>query len=489
MGKAVGNLAIDGSNTGYDTVVFAENCEFSTDCNLTGLNNNVLVKGASGSGKTFSYVEANILRAFYRNLMLVIRKPKMIRKYAPMLRKRGYHVDVLNFCDPSQSTVAFDMLHYVRSYQDVLYLARSIVMANPQKKGDTKADPYWDEAAIALIAALILYTLLTKQVCCFADVIDLYKSMKVDYSSSIITTSLDGEFAKLERLAPGNQACANWKVFRELPPRTAACVMGTLGATLGHLFDPKLMEMMRMSNKLDFRKFSRRKSVLFIVVSAANPAMDFVIGNFYATALKELYETAQEQEDGKLPIPVHIMTDDACSGACIANLPEMISIIREAQISISVVCQSNSQLSAVYGESNAITIANCCDTHVYTGSMDLSSAREISTRLDIPVSDVLSFPLGSFAVFRRGSKPVLARRYQILEDKAYQEVTSDFEKKERRRKKGDGHPTSTYAQHRSTEISYIAPKQTDTAQTKGEDSLETEIYRRFDELFGALDDD
>lgn len=489
MGKTVRNVAAAGSNLGYDTVVFAENCEFSTDSNTTGLNNNCLIKGASGSGKTFSFVEANMLRTFYRNLMLVIRKPKMIRKYAPTLRKRGYHVDVLNFCDPSQSTGAFDMLHYVRTYQDVLYLARSIVMANPQKKGDTKADPYWDESAISLIAALIHYTLLTKQDCCFADVIDLYKSMKVDYSSHIITTSLDGEFARLERLSPGNQACANWKVFRELPPRTAACVMGTLGATLGHLFDPRLMEMMRMSNKMDFRKFSKRKSVLFIVVSAANPAMDFVIGNFYATALKELYETAQEQEDGKLPIPVHIMTDDACSGACIANLPEMISIIREAQISISVVCQSNSQLAAVYGESNAITIANCCDTHVYTGSMDLSSAREISTRLDIPVSDVLALPLGYFAVFRRGSKPVLARRYQILEDPVYQDISNEYEKKERRRKNGCDHASSSQTHKRSKDISYLVPKQTDTASNDDDEALTDHLYRRFDELFGNLDDD
>lgn len=475
------------SQQDFDSVVFADNCEFTTDCDKTGLNNNVLVKGASGSGKTFSYVEPNLLRAYHRNLMPVIRKPRMIRKYAPMLRNRGYRVDVLNFCDPSQSTCAFDMLHYVRTYQDVLFLARSIVMANPQKKGNTKADPYWDEASIALISALILCALMTKQDCTFADVIELYRSMKVDYSSTIISTSLDTTFDRLERLAPGNQACANWKVFRDLPPRTASCVMGSLGVTLGHLFDPKLLEMMRLPKKMDFRKFAARKCVLFIVVSAANPAMDFLVGNFYATALKELYEFAQEQENGHLPIPVHIMMDDACSGACITNLPEMISIIREAHISISVVCQSNSQLYAIYGESNAVTIANCCDTHIYTGSMDLSSAREISTRLDIPVSDVLALPLGSFAVFRRGAAPVLTRRYQTLEDKTYQEVTASFEKREKRRR-GAENTAPARVQGRSAEISYIPPRQSNTSRS-AEDSLTEELYRRFDDLFGPPDND
>ena len=153
--------SLNSGDTGFDSVVFAENCEFTTDCNITGLNNNVLVTGASGSGKTLSFVEANLLRTYHRNLMLVIRKPKMIQKYAHLLRKRGYRVDILDFCRPSQCTVAFDMLQYVKSYQDAIYQARSIVMADPQKK-DSKADPYWDEAAIALVTALILITILTR---------------------------------------------------------------------------------------------------------------------------------------------------------------------------------------------------------------------------------------------------------------------------------------------------------------------------------------
>ena len=54
MEKTMGNLAMEATETGCDQVVFAENCVYSTDCSVTGLNNNVLVKGASGSGKTLS---------------------------------------------------------------------------------------------------------------------------------------------------------------------------------------------------------------------------------------------------------------------------------------------------------------------------------------------------------------------------------------------------------------------------------------------------
>lgn len=421
-----GNLALDTTpRPAFDDVVFADGCVYSTDCNRTGLNNNVLVEGASGSGKTLSYVEANLLRTYNRNLMVVVKKPAMIRKYAPLLRKRGYRVETLNLSEPSKSTVSYDPLAYLRDYRDVMFLARSIIKANPDKINNTKADPYWDDTATSLLTALILYVLKTKETATFADVIDLFESMKMDYSGTMITTSLDDNFKRLERKFPNNSACQAWKTFHELPPRTASCVYGTLASTLGCLLDPHVLEMMRLPNKLDFQEFACRKSVLFIVTSAVNPAMDYIIGNFYTTALKELFEFAQAQENGKLPIPTHLMTDDACSGACIANLPELISIIREAELSISLICQSHSQLASVYGESKAVTISNCCDTHLYTGSMDLSTAREVSVRLNIPVSEVLTIPLGTFALFRRGSKPIIASRYPILEDPDYQKLTME----------------------------------------------------------------
>ena len=35
-----------------ERVILGENCFYSTDCNETGLNNNVIVCGGSGSGKS-----------------------------------------------------------------------------------------------------------------------------------------------------------------------------------------------------------------------------------------------------------------------------------------------------------------------------------------------------------------------------------------------------------------------------------------------------
>ena len=132
--------------------------------------------------------------------------------------------------------------------------------------------------------------------------------------------------------------------------------------------------------------------------------------------MKELFELAERSYDGVLPIPTHMICDDFATGAPIPEFSQYISIIREKGLSVTLLCQSESQLDSLYSQAEAVTIINNCDTYVFTGGMDLKTARNISTRLNVPVDAVLALPLGQFVVFRRGQRPTMVRRYPILED-------------------------------------------------------------------------
>ena len=81
---------------------------------------------------------------------------------------------------------------------------------------------------------------------------------------------------------------------------------------------------------------------------------------------------------------------------------------------------AESQLESMYGENEATTIINNCDTYVYMGGMDIKTCKNISQRLDKPLKKVLSMPLEQVVVFRRGEEPFVSRRYQILNDPLYQ---------------------------------------------------------------------
>ena len=57
-----------------------ENCIFSSDSNKTGLNNNILVIGTSGCGKTVSIMEPRILETFNRSLIATVTKRRIVKK-------------------------------------------------------------------------------------------------------------------------------------------------------------------------------------------------------------------------------------------------------------------------------------------------------------------------------------------------------------------------------------------------------------------------
>lgn len=407
-----------------DSMIAAAGCVYSSDCAKTGLNNNRIIVGGSGSGKTMSITEPCLLHSHNRNLIVTATKARIVHKYRPLLQARGYRVEVLDFARLANCTVGYDPMRFVRTSEDVLFLAQSLVMANPRKE-NSRADPYWDDMSVSLLSALIeLERLETPDHACFADVIKRFNRLKINYLPGNIQTNMDIDFHMLEMEYPGNAASAHWESFCHLPGKTAACVISALSTTIRYLFQQELQDMMRLPRSVDFMQFAREKTVLFVITSPVNPALSNLVSVFYGTAMKELFEVAEQMPDGKLPIPTHLICDDFATGAPIPNFAQYISIIREKELSVTLLCQSESQLESMYSPSEAITIINNCDTYVFTGGMDLKTAHSVSLRMNAPLDSVLALPVGKFVVFRRGQRAVCVQRYPILEDPQYQQLSS-----------------------------------------------------------------
>ena len=402
-----------------ERVILGQNCIYSTDCEETGLNNNVLVCGGSGSGKTMSVAEPRFLETKYSNLIATVAKRRLVGKYVPLFKKRKYKVLDLNLANPRESTCAYDPMKYIESNSDITFLAKSIVKADPQKAKST-ADPYWDQAAVSLLSAEIAYTKMTDKNATFADVLELHDMLSIEDGIGTVSTSLDELFDDVDEKC---FAVSCWKSFKSLPIRTAGCVFGTLNTTIDTIFTPELREMIANKPSIDFKEFAKNKTALFVTTSAVNPSLHFYVNMFYAQAFKQLFEYAEGCADGVLPIPVHMLCDDFACGGRVLNFPEYISIFREKGISVTLLLQSESQLEQMYGEDNATTIINNCDTYIFLGGMDLLTARNISVRLNCPLDEVLYMPIGDEIIFRRGQRPILTTRYDVRKDKQYQDVS------------------------------------------------------------------
>ena len=101
---------------------------------ITRPNNNQMVVGCSGTGKSMSVMLPTILNMNESSMIATYAKAGEALKIAAYLMDRGYCVELCDLTNPARSTSAFDPLHYVRNRLDVEALASSIVFANPESK-------------------------------------------------------------------------------------------------------------------------------------------------------------------------------------------------------------------------------------------------------------------------------------------------------------------------------------------------------------------
>jgi type IV secretory pathway TraG/TraD family ATPase VirD4 len=346
-----------------------------------------------------------------------------------MFRARGYDVIDLDFAHPQNSTVGYDPLEYIHNDEDVVHTAKNLIEGTAGERKGPNVDPYWNDCGVSVIAAMIELLRLNEKSGgikpCLADVITLYRSMKTECKGGMMLTSLDPLFEKAEELYPNNQASMLWKTVYKLSEKTASCIFGVVNSAIDKMLSESIIDMTRKENRVNFRELGEKKIALFITTSPVNKSLMSFVNIMYADMFRELFEAAESNDDGRLSVPVHIICDDfACSGR-IGNFDDYISIFRAAGISVTLLLQSETQLETMYGHGKATTIINNCDTYVYMGGMDIQTCSNISTKLNKPIHKIISMPLEQVVVFRRGSDPVVSRRYQTMDDPIYKENFGD----------------------------------------------------------------
>lgn len=402
---------------------------YSTDSRATGCNNSHLIVGGSGSGKTESIAKPMIHGTENGNLVVVCTKKEIIHYAMNELKEKGYRTLLLNFVEPEKSLFGYDPLFYCQKSSDVRDLAHTIMEAT-NHKGEEK-DPYWVNSAENLIATIMDVVRSGgyekgKSMDKALYLLDyLFYTSKGDWNfyEGLETDEEIAEKKKryplhilMEKTAPKKrQWNIVWETFINLPDQTGGCVAASTQEPLNKVFTEEIRILLRNENRFNFSELLQPKTAVIVYVSPVNRANHAFVSIFYRQLFKNLFELAERRDSGKLPYPVQVICDDFATGCKVPEFQELISIFREKRIGVTLLIQSESQLIAMYGEKNATTIINNCDTYVYLGGMDLKTCENISKRLNIPSHEVLNMPIGMEYVFRRGQEPVKTERYSLQE--------------------------------------------------------------------------
>ena len=120
------------------------------------------------------------------------------------------------------------------------------------------------------------------------------------------------------------------------------------------------------------------KVALFASMSDTDSTFDFLFALLMDTAVSALCAEALEAHGGSLPTTVHFVFDEFANIGRIPDFERTIAVTRSRNIAVSMIAQSLSQLKETYGDNNAETIVNACDTLLYLGGKANETNEEIS---------------------------------------------------------------------------------------------------------------
>ncbi len=402
-----------------DDLILADGQYYSRNCYETKLNNNVLVVGCPGSGKTRSIVTPNILQA---SGSYIISDPKgnLYDQYSDYLLSRGYKVMLLNFDEPKCS-MHYNFFSYIRSEKDIVKIAH-MLMADSNGKF-TGQDPFWDRAGEILISSIIAYLweFRPAEEQTIESILKLVACCQVNESGSDPNSPLERIMGAVGKKNPNSFAYKQYQKFRIGASRTLKSILITAVSKLGRWDFDELNEMMS-TDDMDISSIGMQKTAVFVVVSDTDRSMDDLVNLFYTQAINELcYQADHFCQGNRLPLEVRFILDDFATNSKIDEFPRIISSVRSRGISTMLMIQAESQLRQGYGN-DADTIIAGCDTYIYLGGNDLDTAEKVARRCNLPVSKILWMPVETSWIFRRGQQPVNAQNFDLDEYLKYMHI-------------------------------------------------------------------
>ena len=451
-----------------DRLIFGEGVEFSTDERKTHLNNNVCIIGATGSGKTLGLIQPRLIYNRSTNLIVSDPKRELIEPYRNYYENLGYTVLELNVSNPLLTDVCCDPMEYVACHKDINALARAIVDLTPQRP-NSSADSYWENSSCNVVKFAMYYKLTFDSCPSIVDVVEFIENLEVDERNSLMTTNVDYMVEDVKNKEPNHPMIAPYNSFKTAPIKTAGSIFTTIKTTLSNVFSEDVKDVIKGNPTLDLEKFTKEKSILFITADGADEYEDAFINLIFDTLIQQLTKIANTYPDKRLPIPVHLIFEDFAASTKISSFPSQISKFRSKNISSTIVLQSETQLDGMFGEADGTTIINNNDTLIYLGGNDIKTAQNIAIRLNCPIEKVLYMPLDKICIFRRGSKPIVADKYQTLNDKKFIELQNDYKKSLNKRNK-------------SNAASAISKKETESKDLKKHCTVDKSEVKFYDSL-------
>lgn len=389
-------------------------------------NQNVLVVGGSGSGKTRFYVKPNLMQM---HSSYVVTDPKgttlpecgkMLQRGQPIVRNgeiigyKPYSIRVFNTIDFDKS-MHYNPFAYIRPKTREQDILRTVEVLIANTTGEQKGgDEFWVKAEKLLYTSYIalIITMCPEEEWNFETLIDFVNASECREDNETFKNAIDWAFYYLEkwiekdwekdekfaeqnanysdlidievepwRASLGRFAVRQYKAYKLAAGKTAKSILISCATRLAPFSIDRILEITSY-DEMHLDTVGDELTALFIIVSDTDDTFNFLVAMMYTQLFNLLCTKADNNPDGsgRLKYPVRCLIDEFANIKQIPQLEKIISVIRSRGISASIILQTKSQLKSLYKD-NAETIEGNCDSLLFLGGKEKTTLKDISESL------------------------------------------------------------------------------------------------------------
>ena len=389
-------------------------------------NQNVLVVGGSGSGKTRFYVKPNLMQM---HSSYVVTDPKgttlpecgkMLQRGQPIVRNgeiigyKPYSIRVFNTIDFDKS-MHYNPFAYIRPKTREQDILRTVEVLIANTTGEQKGgDEFWVKTEKLLYTSYIalILTMCPENEWNFETLIDFVNASECREDDESFKNAIDWAFYYLEkwiekdwekdekfaeqnanysdlidievepwRASLGRFAVRQYKAYKLAAGKTAKSILISCATRLAPFSIDRILEITSY-DEMHLDTVGDELTALFIIVSDTDDTFNFLVAMMYTQLFNLLCTKADNNPDGsgRLKYPVRCLIDEFANIKQIPQFEKIISVIRSRGISASIILQTKSQLKSLYKD-NAETIEGNCDSLLFLGGKEKTTLKDISESL------------------------------------------------------------------------------------------------------------
>ena len=417
----------------YKNTLLSKEVSLSMNARKTLLNNNVLVIGGSGAGKTRYFVKPNVLQT---NCNMVITDPsgELLESTGVFLAEQGYQIKIFNLVQMQKSN-CYNPFHYIRNEEGVIMMINCLIK-NTTPPESKSGDPFWEKSETALLQAIcfMLRNHRPETDQNFSTVMELLRWAEVDEKDPNYESKLDKIFLKSKQqkksspFAAGpaedpelvgflkgmhytdphtgeekmntegksleeldtmgtNIAVKQYKIFKMGAGKTLKSILISVNVRLA-AFNIAQIARLTYSDDIHLEEFAglkkgAEKQVLFVIIPAADSTFNFLVSMMYSQLFETLYyiaETSPECKGRRLPRHVKFLLDEFANIGTIPEFTKKLATMRKYEISCSVILQNLAQIKTMYKDDWESIVGNC-DSIVFLGGKEMTTLEYLSKEL------------------------------------------------------------------------------------------------------------